>query len=184
MMKNALTVIALTIGMASTAASALTPAPLQAVPVLDITRYEGKWFEIARLPNSFQRDCMGSVTAQYEPLPNGTIGVVNSCRQADGTIDHTSGVARPDRADPTATAKLQVRFAPAWLSWVPFVWGPYWVVVLDPDYRYAVVSEPDRKYLWILSRTPIMEVATYDALLSRVAAMGFDTSQLIKTIQP
>jgi len=183
-MKNALTVIALAIGMASTAASALTPAPLQAVPAMDITRYEGKWFEIARLPNSFQRDCMGSVTAQYEPLSNGMISVVNSCRKADGTIDHTSGVARADRADPAATAKLQVRFAPAWLSWVPFVWGQYWVVVLDPDYRYAVVSAPDRKYLWILSRTPIMEVATYDALLSRVAAMGFDTSQLIKTIQP
>jgi len=80
-------------------------------------------------------------------------------------------------------SKLKVRFAPAWLSWLPAVWGDYWIIELAPDYSYSVVGTPDRKYLWILSRTPQMDAATYDRLVRQSAAKGFDVARLVKTNQ-
>jgi apolipoprotein D and lipocalin family protein len=190
-MKKAGAVLAATLAAVSLGAAARQAPPLQAVASLDLARYQGNWFEIARLPNRFQRDCVAGVTAQYLPKPDRTVSVVNRCRKADGSIATAMGVARADAsvaagADATqlAPAQLQVRFAPAWLSWVPFVWGSYWVIVLDPGYRYAVVSEPGRHYLWILARTPSLDDSTYSALLARIAALGFDPSMLIKTLQP
>ncbi len=131
---------------------------LEVVPSVDLSRYAGKWYEIARLPNRFQNKCAGEVTANYSQLEGGQLIVVNECRQKDGRITRAEGKARlADKSGPNS--KLEVRFAPAWLAWLPMVWGDYWIINLAPDYSYSVVGTPDRKYLWILSRKPQMELA-------------------------
>jgi len=155
------------------------PLPVTPVEQVDLSRYCGTWYEIARLPNRFQRQCACSTSAEYSLLPNGRIRVVNRCRKADGTIAVAEGVARRD--DPNgSSAKLKVRFAPSWLGWISFVWGTYWIIDLSPDYSYAVVGEPSRKYLWILSRTEEMESLVYDQILSHLRTMGYETDRLIK----
>ena len=148
---------------------------LPTVPALDLDRYAGQWHEIARYPNSFERDCARDVTATYTRNADGTVQVVNACRKADGSVMRAEGLAR--MAVPPA--KLEVRFAPAWLSWLPLVWADYWVIALDPDYQWAMVGEPGRDYLWILSRTPEMERSRFDALKARAEAMGYDLQSLV-----
>ncbi|PRH81982.1 lipocalin family protein [Arenimonas caeni] len=155
--------------------------PLQPVPGLDINRYSGTWYEIARLPNRFEDQCVGDVTATYTPLQSGRIQVVNACRNADGEIEAVEGQARKSGRH---LAKLEVRFAPAWLGWLPFVWADYWVVALDPDYRWAIVGEPDRKYLWFLAREPAVDRATFDELRARATALGFDLDALVVVSPP
>lgn len=123
---------------------AVAAEPVRAVETLDIDRYAGQWHEIAHLPVSFQKKCTGDITAQYSLHSEGRIGVVNRCRVADGTLIEAQGTAR---AVAGAPGQLQVRFAPDWLAWVPWVWADYWVIALDPDYQWAVVGEPDRRYL-------------------------------------
>jgi apolipoprotein D and lipocalin family protein len=120
--------------------------------------------------------------AQYRQRDDGQVDVINRCRQASGEITEAVGRARQDGA--ADSPKLEVRFAPAWLSWLPMVWGNYWVIDLDPAYQLAAVSEPGRDYLWILSRTPAVDAATYQALLGRLQAKGFDLAKLEKTAQP
>ena len=103
--------------------------------------------------------------------------MVNACRKADGTMTQANGVARVV----TPPAKLQVRFAPDWLSWIPMVWANYWVIELADDYSYAVVGEPGRAYLWILSRTPQMPEDTYARVVARLPALGFDPGRLVRS---
>jgi apolipoprotein D and lipocalin family protein len=155
--------------------------PLQVVPEIDYQKYAGKWFEIARLPNRFEEDCVANVTAEYTPRPDGRITVVNRCEEADGGINVAEGVAR--REDGAPPSVLEVRFAPAFLSLLPMVWGDYRIIELDPDYRYAVVGSDDREYLWVLSRTPHLDDATYDAAVAAARSQGFDVSRLIRTKQ-
>jgi apolipoprotein D and lipocalin family protein len=153
---------------------------LRVVPELDLKRYAGTWYEIARLPNRFQKMCAGDVTATYVILENNNITVVNSCRKANGEWETAEGIARlADESGPNS--KLEVRFAPAFLSFLPFVWGDYWVIELAPDYTYAVVGSPGRDYLWILSREPQMEVSLYEQLLESVEKQGYDPRDLVRT---
>lgn len=159
-----------------------TTASLPTQDWVDLTRYAGRWYEIARLPNRFQESCAGDVAATYTLRPDGRVTVVNECRQENGEIKRATGVAR--RADEKGPAsRLKVRFAPAILSFLSAVWGDYWIVELDGDYRYAVVGEPSRKYLWILSRSPQMDATTYDSLMARAHELGFDTARLLHTEQ-
>lgn len=151
------------------------------IPSLEVSRYMGKWYEIARFPNTFQRDCVSDTSATYSVLPDGRVSVVNLCRQADGSEKSAEGVAR-QLGGPTSP-KLEVRFAPAILSFIPMVWGDYWVIDLDPDYRLAAVSDRKGDYLWILSRTPTVDQAAYDALVKRIAAQGLDVAKLQATPQ-
>ncbi|MCC2958353.1 lipocalin family protein [Massilia sp. IC2-477] len=155
--------------------------PLATIPALDLKRYLGTWYEIAKFPNSFQKKCIGFTTATYSLREDGRVNVVNRCRRADGGTDTANGVARQP-GGPTSP-KLEVRFAPAIVSWVPMVWGDYWVIDLDADYQLAAVSEPKREYLWILSRTPKVDPAAYDALLGRLRAQGLDLNRLAPTRQ-
>jgi apolipoprotein D and lipocalin family protein len=157
---------------------------LRPVPDLDLDRYMGRWYEIARYPNRFQRRCTGSVSADYARRDDGLIDVVNRCGTTNGGSDTVQGTARPDASPPPMRAKLQVRFAPTWLGWLPVVWGRYWVVLLDRDYGYAVVSEPAGKYLWILARDRHMDDATYASIVARIDALGLDTGKLARTVQP
>ena len=156
--------------------------PLAVVPKVELSRYAGKWYEIARLPNRFQKKCEGDVSATYELLDGGQIKVLNECRQKNGQITRAEGRARlADKSGPNS--KLEVRFAPSWLGWFPLVWGDYWILDLAPDYSFSVVGTPDRKYLWILARLPQMEDEAYRKIMERVADRGFDTSRVIRTRQ-
>jgi len=155
--------------------------PLQPIESLAVPRYMGTWYEIAKFPNKFQKDCVGDTTASYQLDEDGRVQVVNRCRTADGKTDVAEGVAR--QLGGATSPKLKVRFAPAVLSFIPMVWGDYWVIDLDKQYQLSAVSEPKREYLWILARTPQVAPADYDALLARLAAQGLDVSRLERTPQ-
>ena len=175
-MKHLLVALLCLVAVPATAAD--TPDTIAA---LDVPRYMGTWFEIARFPNRFQKKCAGDVRADYSLDPDGRVRVANRCRLADGRMTEAVGIAR--QIGPATSPKLEVRFAPAWLSFIPFVWGKYWVLDLDDDYRLVAVGEPGRDYLWVLSRTPTVERGQYDALLARLAAKGYDTGRLEVTRQ-
>jgi apolipoprotein D and lipocalin family protein len=151
------------------------------VPTVDLDRYVGKWFEIARFPNRFQTQCTGEVSAEYVKRADGNIEVINRCAKTDGSMDQAIGEARV--VDSVSRAKLKVRFAPAWLSWVPFVWGDYWILDLAADYSTVAVGDPSRKYLWILARTKSLPAPVYDNMVAKLAAQGFDVAALVKTRQ-
>jgi apolipoprotein D and lipocalin family protein len=155
--------------------------PLRVVPTIDLTRYAGTWYEIARLPNRFQEKCAGEVAASYALRPDGRITVSNRCRTAEGETTMASGVAR--RVDGKPPSMLEVRFAPAFLSFLPAVWGDYQVIALGADYDHAMVGTPDRAYLWVLSRTPQMDPALYRWLLDDARSQGFDISKVVETRQ-
>lgn len=160
--------------LAATAASAAEAnAPVRE---LDLARYGGRWHEIAHLPMFFQRHCVDRITATYSPQPDGSIEVRNACATKDGTVDESVGTAKPVVGHP---GQLKVRFAPAFLSWLPMVWADYWVVDLDPDYRWAVVGGPSRKYMWVLSRTPSMPRALFEQIRARAAQRGYPVDRLV-----
>ncbi len=159
-----------------------TMKELQVVPSVDFSKYAGTWYEIARLPNRFQEKCACNVTATYTLREDGEITVVNRCVTDDRDTIAAEGRARRAGEDKPNT-KLKVRFAPAFLSFLPFVWGNYWIIDLAPDYSYAVIGEPRREYLWILARTPAMEEATFQKILEGVARQGYDLKELIRTKQ-
>lgn len=161
--------------------SAADQAPLRVVSAVDLNRYAGTWYEVARLPNRFQSKCAGEVVARYTLRPDGRITVANSCRQSDGTTTDATGVARRVEGQPTSI--LEVRFAPAFLSFLPAVWGDYQVIALGEAYDHAVVGTPDRKFLWILSRTPQLDPGLYQRLLAQATAQGFDTAKVVPTRQ-
>jgi len=163
------------------AATAAAEVPLTTIPTLDTARYVGTWYEIAKYPNRFQRKCLSNTVANYTAQPDGTIRVDNRCTQEGNKVDQAVGQAR--QVGGAGSPKLEVRFAPAWLSFLPMVWGNYWVIDLDPAYTLVAVSEPKREYLWILSRTARVEPQAYAALVQRLAGKGFDTSKLIVTKQ-
>ena len=156
-------------------AFALAAPELAVVPEVDLERYAGKWFEIARLPNRFERSCASDVTATYALRDDGKIDVRNACRKADGSMKEANG-----------TAKLRDAGGPASKLKVTFFWpfyGDYWIVRLDPEYNWALVGSPDRDYLWILSRTPSLTEAVYSDIVRSAAEKGFETSRLIRTKQ-
>ena len=146
--------------------------PPEVVPSVDITRYAGTWYEIASYPNRFQKGCT-ETSAVYTPLPDGTIEVLNRCTR-EGKEDTIKGTARV--ADGVTNAKLKVTF-----FW-PFS-GDYWIIDLGERYEYAVVSNPERTYLWVLSRTPRLEDAVYGRIVAWLSDKGFDTAKLAKTRQ-
>jgi apolipoprotein D and lipocalin family protein len=150
--------------------------PLDVVLHVDLQRYLGTWYEIATIPQRFQKGCVG-VTAEYSLRPDGDIQVVNTCHQGvlGGEVRRVRGKAWV--VDKKTNAKLRVRF-----FW-PF-WGSYWVIGLDTDYQWAVVGHPGRKYFWILSRSPQMEEVLYAEILQLAAAQGYDLSKIEKTLQP
>jgi apolipoprotein D and lipocalin family protein len=150
---------------------------LHPVEEVDLDRYAGRWYEISSIPQRFQEGCVAT-TATYAPLEDGGLQVINECRDGsfDGELRSAEAIAW--RADPEGrSGRLKVQF-----FW-PFR-ADYWILALDPDYRFAVVGHPSRDYLWILSRTPALDPARYAMLLSHVEAQGFDASRLVLTPQP
>ncbi|TRZ92939.1 MAG: hypothetical protein D4R84_11415 [Rhodocyclaceae bacterium] len=142
--------------------------PAASVAELDLARYTGKWYEIASFPMFFQRQCIGDTTAEYRLTPEGDVAVTNRCR-TDSGFDEARGTAAV--VEGSGNARLKVSF-----FW-PFR-SDYWVFGLDAEYRWAVVGNPNRKYLWVLSRTPQLPKRMLDAALKAAAAQGFDLTQL------
>jgi apolipoprotein D and lipocalin family protein len=144
---------------------------LSVVPYVDIAKYTGTWYEIARYPNRFQKDCFVT-TAKYSIRDDGNIKVVNKCRKGSAEGQEKSVTGKAWVVDKKTNAKLKVQF-----FW-PFR-GDYWIIQLDKDYHYAVVSNPKRTRLWILSRTPEMDETTLNKILLKLKQQGFDPSKLI-----
>jgi apolipoprotein D and lipocalin family protein len=161
------------------AGSALGAEPQTTVGEVDLARYAGQWFEIAKYPNRFQQHCVADTTATYRRLDDGRIAVVNRCRTRDGA-DEADGVARPVDG---RTDRLEVSFLPAALRWLPIGWGDYWIIELAPDYRYAVVGEPSRKYLWVLARARALAPEDRRAIETRLPAHGYDPAKLVDSPQ-
>jgi apolipoprotein D and lipocalin family protein len=155
---------------------------VRVVEQLDLEQYAGRWYEIARLPNRFQNDCASDVTATYELREDGRIDVINRCLRSDGEPMSATGLARLASKD-GPTSELKVRFAPSFLTFLPFVWADYWVIDLGPDYSYAVVGNPNRDYLWVLSRAPQMADDLYEEIIGRAAEQGFQVDRLVRTRQ-
>jgi len=173
MFRRLLIMAAMTITWPAAAAT----LPNRPVSSLDLHRYAGQWHEIARLPMYFERKCLDAVIATYTPNPDGTIRVHNTCRTSKGRMS-VEGVARMKDNQPAA---LEVRFAPAWLSWLPMARAEYWVIEVDADYRWAVIGSPGRKHLWILSRQPAMDRALFQTLREHSRQRGYEVDQLIMT---
>jgi apolipoprotein D and lipocalin family protein len=174
-MKIGIILIILLLGSGAAVSARAEDKPLEAVTFVDIQKYLGTWYEIATIPQRFQKGCVG-VTAEYKLRKDGDIEVINTCRQGtlDGKVRKVRGKAWV--VDKKTNAKLKVRF-----FW-PFT-GAYWVIGLDADYRWAIVGHPNRSYLWVLSRTPQLDAALYDELLKLIAAKGYDLSKIKRTLQ-
>lgn len=161
----------------SPAADGITVAAVQPVPAVDLERFLGSWYEIARIPAWFQNRCVKDTTALYQLRTDGKITVTNRCITRKGDIDQAVGLARV--LDPATKARLQVSFV-SLLGWRPF-WGDYWIIGLDPDYRWLVVGDPRRQYGWILSRTSVMEPALLEAAFQSLERNGYGRGRFVLT---
>jgi apolipoprotein D and lipocalin family protein len=170
---SALAVLVLTLSVGLTGCTSAPPAPLPTVASVDLPRYMGNWYEVAKLPNRFQASCASDTLAAYR-LEGDGVEVINRCRHADGGVDSIKGRAKV--VPGSAGARLRVSF-----FW-PF-YGDYWVLALDPDYKTALVGEPSRRYAWILSRAPTLDEGRLQALLARAQALGFDRAAFVRTPQ-
>jgi len=137
---------------------------------LDVEQYMGRWYAIASIPTSFERQCVQGTTAEYTLQEDGRIEVLNTCYDAEGNADVAVGRAWiPDNREPTKLKVSFVRFLGFW-----FFPGAYWIIDLDSDYQYAVVGHPTYRYGWILSRTPTLDAETFGGIVDRLEAQGYD----------
>lgn len=171
------TLTALTLVACTSSSYRDSGVPIRAVDAVDLSRYAGKWFEIARFPNRFEEGCE-AVTAEYSLREDGQVDVLNTCRQGaiNGPIETAEGIARP--VDGT-NAKLEVKF----VQWLPFA-GDYWVLYLDDAYETVAVGNPGGSTGWILARDPQPDPASVDAARAALAANGYDISRMIMVAQP
>lgn len=180
MKKKTLALVAVAAVLAACASTSSRDLPTQTG--VDLKQYAGRWYEQARLPQRFQRDCTTDVTADYTLLPDGGIRVINQCRTKDGGEKMAEGLGRLARGvEPPDPARLEVRFAPAWTAWLPAVWGDYWIIRLEGDYEYSLVGTPDRESLWVLSRDEKADQAVVDRLLEYARSLGFPVEQMIRS---
>lgn len=154
-------------------------APPATVDWVDLDRYQGLWYEVARIPNRFQDHCVASTTARYRLRPDGRLSVLNRCLTGNGDWDQAQGIARV--IDPTSNARLEVSFV-SLLGWQLF-WGDYWILELAPDYSHAVIGTPERDYGWILSRTPHLSASTRAAIDQRLREQGYDPDDFQNSVQ-
>ncbi len=149
--------------------------PLDTVSNVDLKRFQGKWYEIAKLPRPTQVDCYGTV-AVYTLTSDTTLSLVHQCNigSLTGPLRESQASGKVD--DPSVTAKLSVDFGGGF-------YGDYWIIDLGEHYEFAVVGHPTRQYLWIISRTPTLDEATLASVLKHAQDKGFDTSRLQYTQQ-
>jgi len=144
--------------------------PPTTVKYVDLKKYAGLWYEVAKIPNSFQDHCVKGTTAKYILMEDGEIKVINSCIDEDGEVDDADGLARI--VDKKSNAKLEVSFV-SFLGWRPF-WGDYWIIGLDENYQWAIVGTPSRKYGWVLSRKPKLDETTMNNIFNIIKNQGYD----------
>ena len=151
-------------------ANAQTDKPLKTVPKVDLDRYTGLWYEIAKIPNRFQRKCASGTTAQYALRDDGKIDVINRCVKKDGNIIAAKGIAQV--VETASNAKLKVSFVK--IFGLSLFWGDYWIIGLGEDYDFAIVGTPGRKYGWILSRTPSLSQEKLDEIYNILREQGYN----------
>ncbi len=151
----------------------------KAVNHVDLKKYVGLWYEIAKIPNRFQKHCKRGTTAQYRLLDNGKIEVINSCIDENGEKDEAEGIAKV--VDANSNAKLEVSFVS--ILGINLFWGDYWIIGLDNNYEYAVIGTPTRKYGWILSRTPKLSEEKLNGAFEILKSQGYNTKQFEMTLQ-
>lgn len=169
---SVISMFAATLGLSGCVGAGANLPQLDTASNVDLSRYTGVWYEIAKYPVSFEQGCV-NVTAEYSQRDDGTVGVLNTCESTDGDTRTIEGFATVDKEDP---AKLTVYF-----FW-PFG-APYWILEVGDDYQYAVVGDPSRNYFWILSRTPQLDDATYQSIIAKMPDWGYDPAKLEMTPQ-
>lgn len=153
---------------------------VQTASSVDLDQYLGEWYEIATIPQSFQKQCVKNVKAQYSLTEKGLIKVVNSCETKDGSTKKANARARV--VDKKTNAKLRVTFVKIF-NWVFSLGGNYWILDVAPDYSYAVVGDPTTEYGWILSRTPSLSEEIMEKAKKVLSANGYDLCKFRVTIQ-
>ncbi|OTG62106.1 hypothetical protein B9T29_08730 [Acinetobacter sp. ANC 3903] len=155
--------------------------PLKTVEKLELDKYLGVWYEVARKPLYFQNKCDRDVTATYTLNENGNVAVDNRCYSKDGSLNQSIGEAFVQNAP--FNSKLKVSFLPEAIRWLPFGRGDYWVLKLDENYQTVLVGEPRRKYMWVLSRSPQPDQAVVNEYLEYAKSVGYDVGDVIHTKQ-
>ena len=151
----------------------------ETVKEVDLNRYAGTWYEIARIPNRFQDHCTKNVTATYLLREDGNIDVINSCMEEDGSIDEAEGVAQV--VDEVTNSKLEVSFV-SFFGIRPF-WGDYWILEIGENYKYVIVGEPSREYGWILCREKKMAENELEACFEILKKQGYSPDKFVMTLQ-
>lgn len=178
-MKNLLLLVLFSIGCAHS--NAVAKPPVTTVDHVDLTRYVGNWYELASIPQWFQKECVWSTTAEYTARNNGKIDVVNTCVKKDGT--KKVAIGRAKIVDPETNSKLKVTFAKILGKYIYSFGGAYWIIDLEPNYQYAVIGSPDRQYGWILARQPHLSDSDLVQISNNLIKQGYDTCKFITTIQ-
>ena len=151
---------------------------LNTVSKIEMEKHLGLWHQVALIPNFFQADCASNTLAEYTQIDDNSLEILNSCLANTGERISAKGIGLATGNPPDFT-KIKVSFAPKWLSWLPFVWGDYWIISIEPKYNSVLVGSPNRKYLWILSRKHFIKKTTFDHYLEVASDNGFDTSLLV-----
>lgn len=170
----------LLLAMAFITQQAWAAEPPPTVGQVDLNKYVGLWYEVASIPQSFQKQCARNTTAQYTLLDNGLIKVDNSCDTKEGKRSSAEGRAKV--VDTQSNAKLKVTFVKL-LSWIFKFGGDYWILDLAPDYSYALVGDSKREYAWVLSRTPQLSLAQFKKINDKFVELGYDTSKILTSVQ-
>lgn len=157
--------------------------PGRAVAGLEVDRFAGTWYEVARLHDNPASECASDVTSHYQPLTDGTLKVTSSCRTLAGRMETDVGDALPIVSDARHASQWKLLHGPRWLQWLPWHQDDLWVVMLDPDYRYAVTSDSQGRKLRVLSRNPALPADSLGRIVDRLTAEGYPTWQLVLTRQ-
>lgn len=172
---------ALLIGLGAATMVYAKDKPLKTVDKVELDRYLGVWYEVARKPLSFQNKCDRNVTATYTLNENGNVNVDNKCVMKDGTLTQSLGEAYIQNSP--FNTKLKVSFLPSAIRWLPFGRGDYWILKIDEDYQTVLVGEPGRKYMWVLSRTNQPNEKVVKEYLDYAKSVGYDLGDVINTKQ-
>ena len=154
-------------------------AEVKSVQELDLERYLGQWFEIARLPLKWEDADAMNITANYSLKENGKIRVDNRSFDHEGEPDQAIAEATPVEGEP---GQLTVNFLPKYIRWIPFTSGDYWVLKIDADYQVALVGTPDHENLWVLARDPQVDEAVVEEYLAEARRQGFELDKLIRPV--
>ena len=169
------------IGLGAATLAYAQTKPLQTVDKVQLDRYLGVWYEIARKPMYFENKCNRDVTATYTLNENGNVSVTNRCLSKDGQLQQSIGEAFVQNAP--FNTKLKVSFLPEAIRWLSVARGDYWILKIDDDYQTVLVGEPRRKYMWVLSRSAQPDQAVVNEYLEYAKSVGYNLTDLIHTKQ-